>query len=177
MRLLLRAGLAGLALVCLAPLARADVVVRAPFVYVRVGGTVEVCTPWVRVVVPGRTRVVRAAPRRATPVVVVPGDPPPVPADAAPGQVVPPVAQTAPAVKPPTVAEFARTFKAAPGRTSYEAVLTHPCTGRPVKVCFSLPGCPRRVKCSKNTVTFRYGLVKSVVLNFERDGSVRVRGF
>ena len=71
--------------------------------------------------------------------------------------------------------EFARSFQAVPGQARYEVVVVHPCTGRPVKVCFSLPGCPRRVKCGKNSVVFRYGLCKTVVLSFERDGQVRVR--
>jgi hypothetical protein len=81
-----------------------------------------------------------------------------------------------PAGKPMTVSEFVCTFKPACGCASYQVLLIHPCTGCPVQVCFRLPGCPRRIKCGKNTVVFRYGLFKkAVVLCFECDGTVRVR--
>ncbi len=145
MRVLLLSGLIGLTLTCAA---RAEVVIRAPFVHVRVGRPIVVEAPFVR--------IVAGAPRPALP--------PPSP-----------VMPAVPATRALTVPEFARSFQAVPGQARYEVVLVHPCTGRPVKVCFSLPGCTRRVKCGKCSVVFRYGLCKTVVLSFERDGQVRVR--
>jgi hypothetical protein len=86
----LPAGLIALAgATALAPSARADVVVRVPFVQVVVGPVVEVRAPFVHIVVPRRTRVLLPPPPRpstrpasamlpAAPR-VKPGDPPPVP--------------------------------------------------------------------------------------------------
>jgi hypothetical protein len=96
-------------------------------------------------------------------------EPPPVPFDARP---VSPV----PLVQPVTIEQFVRTFEAAPCRAAYEVVFVHPCTCRPVKVCFELPGCPKRIRCGKTEIVFRYGLCKKpVTITFCRDGGVLVR--
>jgi hypothetical protein len=168
--------LMGLPLLALAAPARADVVVRAPYVEVRVGNPIVVRAPFVTVVVPRRSVPVMAAPVRA-PVPVAPGEQLPIPSDATPARPVPSVGAAPPpqVVRPLSVAEFARTFKAVPKRASYEVVLAHPCTGEAVKVCFDLPGCPRRIRASKTSLEFRYGLCKAVVVRFNRDGTVQVR--
>jgi hypothetical protein len=166
--------LAGLVVAgALAAPARADVVVRAPFVRVEVGPVVSVWTPYFSIAVPRRV-VTRPAVLPAETPPPEPGAPPPVPMLPVPSSPVPPVG--APAARAMTVPEFASAFRPAPGPSTYEVVLTHPCTGCPVKVCFSLPGCPKRVKVTKTTLTFRYGLLKKpVVVTFCRDGGVQVR--
>jgi hypothetical protein len=96
---------------------------------------------------------------------------PPVPLDARPARSVPEVT-----LRAVTIDEFVRTFKAVPGRATYEVVFVHPCTCKPVKVCIGLPDCPKRIKCGKSEIVFRYGLCKKpVTVTFCRDGSVLVR--
>jgi hypothetical protein len=97
---------------------------------------------------------------------------PPVPLDARPSHSVPEVT----VVRAVTIEEFVRTFRSAPGRATYEVVFVHPCTCKPVKVCIDLPGCPKRVRCGKKEIVFRYGLCKKpVTVTFCRDGAVLVR--
>lgn len=158
MKPLLAAAL--LAAAALAPRAAADVAVRAPFVRAQVGAGVHVRAPFVRLFVPTRLSPSPAA-------VVEPGSPPPVPVE-----VVRPAA-----VKAPSLAEAARAFQAAPEGGKYELVVEHPCTCQPVKVCFSLPpGCPRRVVARKSELVIRYGPLRAVVIQFNRDGTYKVRG-
>lgn len=102
-----------------------------------------------------------------------------------PVQVVPPVGSvpapqplppTGPltVVRPITPKEFVAGFKPFQAG-NYEVVFLHPCTLQPVKVCFELPVCPRRVNASKDIIDFRWGLFKGVSIFFERDGTVRVK--
>jgi hypothetical protein len=105
----------------LAAVANAQLTVQAPFTQVQVGpGQVRVLAPFVRVQVIGAPPpLLYTAP---TPLVAVPM----VPAQALPA-----------GVSAQTPAEFAGNFKPMPG--SYEAILLHPFTLQPVKVCFTLP--------------------------------------
>jgi hypothetical protein len=110
-----------------------------------------------------------AQPRNRLP---LPDESPPVPPDARPLRSVPEVT----VVRAVTIEEFVRTFKSVPGRATYEVVFVHPCTCKPVKVCIELPDCPKRIKCGKTEVVFRYGLCKKpVTVTFCRDGAVLVR--
>lgn len=170
--------LAALGLAGPVPTARAEVSVNLPFVQVRVGPATVVQTPFVRVVVPGRAPIVPVqAPGPVLPAPLLPADPgmpPPLPLqETLPARPVAPLGSVLPRV--PTVAEFAAAFKAAPGGGRVEAVVLHPHTCQPVKVCFHLPGCPKKVRASRTQVDFRYGLCKVVSVRFCPDGSVRVR--
>lgn len=92
-------------------------------------------------------------------------------------QILPPVPSALPPLRVQSVAEFVATFKPAPDGGHYEALLIHPCTHCPVKVCFDLPcGCPRKIRCTKSGFEIRYSLCKAVVVRFLSDGTVRVRG-
>jgi hypothetical protein len=175
MRRTIRLALPAAAMLCLVVPARAEVIVHTPWVSVRVGRpgpqpAVAVDTPWASVRV-GRPALPPPPPAEAgpPPVPVPPSfDPPPVP--------IPPPGETvvAPPPRAMTVEEFAATFQARPG--AYEAVLTHPLTGRPVKVCFTLPdGCVKKVHVRPRSLQFDYGLCKEkVTIRFFRDGDVRV---
>jgi hypothetical protein len=156
--------------------ARAEVIVNTPWVSVRVGRpgpqqpTVAVDTPWASVRV-GRPVPLPPPGEVDPPPVPVPPpsfDPPPVP--------IPPPGETvvAPAPRAMTVEEFAATFQPRPG--NYEAVLTHPLTGGPVKVCFTLPaGRVKKVHVHPRSLQFDYGLLKEkVTIRFFPDGDVRV---
>jgi len=87
--------------------------------------------------------------------------------------------QPAPAFAPPpphqgpmTLQQFAHCFQPTPG--VHHAVLIHPCTGHPVKVCFTLPpGCPQ-VELSRHKIEFDYGR-REVEIRFESNGTVRVQ--
>jgi hypothetical protein len=66
--------------------------------------------------------------------------------------------------------EFAATFRPAPG--NYEVMLLHPCTHRPVKVCFTLPpGRIKEVDADPREIRFDYGSWELEV-HFKRDGRV-----
>lgn len=154
-----------LAAAALAPGARAQVEVRAPFVRVQTGPGVYVRAPFVRIFVP--TRQAPPPVVLPAPLAVEPGGPPPVPAE-----VIKPAAARA-----PTLAEVARVLKANPEGGKYELIVEHPCTCQPVKVCFSLPpGCPKRVVARKSELVIRYGPLRAVVIQFNRDGTYKVRG-
>jgi len=142
---------------------------------------VVVRTPLFELVVPTRAQVPPpVAPALPAPVPADPGAPPPVPLVPVPQQPIPPVG-SAPVVPGPMLAvpthfEFAAHFKpTAPGH--YEVVLLHPCTKCPVKVCFDLPQCPRKVKATKTSLEFRWGVLccKSVRILFLPNGTVAVR--
>src|SRR5262245_1193591 len=172
MKLLLRGAVALLAGLALAPMARADVVVRAPFVRVQVGPGIYVRAPFVRVAIPPRLPAWPSI--LPAPEVIDPGAPPAVPLTVAPAPV-PLVDQTI--VRAMTLNEFARTFKPDPDGGKYEVVLENPCTCTPVKVCFSLPcGYPKRIVARKSELVIRYGPLRAVVIQFNRDGSYKVRG-
>jgi hypothetical protein len=101
----------------------------------------------------------------------------PVEAPLPPAQVLPtPVPSPVPGtlIRPIPPQEFVAGFK--PFKEgNYEVIFLHPCTLQPVKVCFELPVCPRRVNASKDRIDFRWGLLKGVSIIFERDGSVRIK--
>src|SRR5207248_2907670 len=162
---------------------QAEVVVRTPFVLVRIGkphppgpGDVVVRTPFVGVRVT-RPAHVPACPAPTAPPTqpVEPGAPPPVPVD--------PPAEVSPAPRPAdlpatvralTVREFASSFR--PRAGEHEVLLLHPLTGKPVKVGFTLPpGTPRKVRVTRRALTLDYGRRDVVVIRFFRDGTVRVR--
>jgi hypothetical protein len=156
--------------------AAADVGVNAPFVNVQVGSGVHVRAPFVNLYIPGGPRRMVVPPQtvnstRIVPEVVVPeGVTPPV--VVLPGEgTTPPVPQVLPA-RAPTLAEFAASFDARAG--NYEVWIQHPVTCAPVKVCFALKGCPRRVVLHKQELVFRYGLCDTVRLEFCGNGTVRV---
>ena len=99
----------------------------------------------------------------------------PVPIDVPSVAPVPPVVPAPQAVRALTLREFADTdFRAG----TYSVYLIHPCTNSPVKVCFSLPRCPRAVRTCSNVVELRWGVLpcKRVVVRFLPDGTVSVRG-
>jgi hypothetical protein len=121
---------------------------------VPVGAEVFVSTPWVTV------HVGRPLP----PLAAIPVDPPDVP--------LPPTQGVA--LRAPTLEEFAASFHPAPG--SYEVVVLHPVTCRPVKVCFTLPpDCVCKVKVHRKLLVFEYGHSDRVAVRFHHDGSVTVR--
>lgn len=176
-----------LLLACALP-ASAQVSVRAPGVSVDVGPGVVVRAPFVTVVVPPKAPLVGipyVPPTPTVPPVVVPAEPgvPPVPAQeeryvpSTPGAtlpVPPPAGPIGVVVRPPTPEEFADNFKPLkPG--SYEVVFLHPHTRVPVKVCFDLPVCPKRVRACNDRIDFRWGLLKGVSLIFEKNGTVRIK--
>jgi hypothetical protein len=147
--------------------ARADVVIDVPFAHIRVGRPTVIRVPFVQITLPGGVCLRRAAAPR-----LAPAGPPPVPQ----GETLPvPNATPARAAAPVSVQEFARTFKPSPEGGAYEVVLKHTFTGKPVPVAFTLPaGAPRRIVAGKLRLEFRYGIGKSVVVRFYRDGSVKV---
>lgn len=154
----------------------AQVAINVPYAQLRIGQPTVVQTPFVRLVAPGRAPVVvpQGAPLLPPPAPLLdPGAPPPVPLDVVPARPVPPVGSLP--LRVPTLAEFVTSYRAAPTGGHFEVVLLHPYTCQPVKVCFDLPGCPKRVRAGKNQVDFRYGLCKVVSLRFYPDGTVRVR--
>jgi hypothetical protein len=153
--------------------ARAEIVVRAPFVSVRTGrGETVVC---VQVPCIGEIHLRKLSVPAAIEVPAVPVPPPPPPQEllppAQPVQVAPPPPAVVVPPRPPTLAEFAATFQPAPG--TYEVVLTHPVTGNPTKVCFTLPaGSLKKIRVHRRELEFDYGR-HFVSLRFDRHG-VRV---
>jgi hypothetical protein len=152
--------------------ADAQIFVRAPFVRVQVGPGVWVRAPFVNLFVPpaGGTYVVpsgNVAPAGEVlplPSVVIPpavNDPklPPPPA--------PLPAQAEPAMK---LDQFAKSFQAKAG--SYEVDLVNPVTNQPTRVRFTLPdGTPKRVEVRDNELEFRYGPLRFVRIQFDKDGA------
>jgi hypothetical protein len=158
-RILLPLGGALLSLT-LTPSARADFEVRAPFVTVRIGQPTVIRAPFVRIVLPGRPTRLALPPKRVE----------------GPSCGVPLVGKSAsrePTSKAMTVKEFAASFQPSRAGGSYEVVLRHTFTGKPVAVRFDLPpGKPKKVTAGKRRLVFRYGPRSSVVVRFSRDGSV-----
>lgn len=111
----------------------------------------------------------------APPNVVVPQPPPPSPVP--PGGVAPPPALLLQETLPfpiPTHRQFAESLRPLPGK--YRVVMLHPCTCRPVEVCFELPDrCVKSVKASRDSFEVRYGLCSYVKICFGKGGDVKVR--
>jgi hypothetical protein len=146
--------------------ARADVLIRVPFVTVHVG------SPGTGVIVnPPLTGPIIVNPPAAPPFVIgQPIDVPPV--GSAPRVIVQEPPPRVVVQRAPTLDEFARSFQPAPGK--YEVVIQHPVTCEPVKVCFTLPeGCPKKVHVRPREIDFDYGKT-DVSIRFIRDGRVRV---
>jgi hypothetical protein len=167
----------------------AQVFVRAPFVRVQVGPGVSIRAPFFRFYSPPDGPVY----------VYPPGFVPPPPFAFAPGpQVAPAVVNASPANSPPlpmpkvsppapapviespptalqggqvmTLRQFATTFQ--PKAGAYEVDLINPVTKQPTKVRFTLPdGTPRRVQVRDDELEFRYGPLRFVRIEFDRDGA------
>lgn len=150
--------------------ALAEVVIRAPFVTVRVG----------QQPVPPPVIVPAAAPVRVVPLDALPLPPPlaPAPAVPVPGAVpsFPPAPTPVPVPAPSAVRafthqEFAAAFQPAPG--NYEVFLVHPGSKCPVLVRFCLPpGCPK-VCVHRRELVFDYGK-HEVIIRFRICGRVTV---
>ena len=166
--------------------AQAQVVVRAPGVYVEVGPAVIVRAWGVEVFVPRRT--VKPLPPGIPPMkpaVEAPVDPsvPPVPKEED-LLLPPPIPVPGPKEKPATPVSLGRAvtpgdFVKAAKRFEagmYDVVFLHPYTNKPVKVQFELPVAPRRVNVTKSRIEFRWGLLRGMDVQFEPDGTVRVKG-
>lgn len=150
-----------------APLPAGDIIIPAPFTWVRVspfGKLVEVNAPFTRV---------RVGPEGPAPVVpVAPAEPgellhPPRPA-------APPSGETVMPSGPPvlTLQDFARAIPTTGG--TFEVFFLHPHVRQPVKVTFSLPpGYPRRVRVGRDEIELDYGRFE-VEIEFRRDGRVKV---
>lgn len=70
-----------------------------------------------------------------------------------------------------SVDDFVKTFK--PRAGNYEIDLINPVTKKPTTVRFSLPeGLPKSVEYRGNTVEFRYGPLRFVRIEFDKDGAV-----
>jgi len=152
--------------------AHAQVFVRAPFVRVQVGPGVWVRAPFVNFFIPSAAPVYPYPPRYVlpgAPAVDVPPQPGVVPN--APAAQDPKLAIPAPPPQQPvSLDQFAKTFQAKPG--SYEVDLINPVTNQPTKVRFSLPeGAPRNVFVRPNEIEFRYGLLRFVRIEFDKDGA------
>lgn len=107
--------------------------------------------------------------------------PPPRPMDDVPPPVISPyVPAPFPTPAPveampiPTHRQVAEALQPLPGK--YRVVMIHPCTCRPVEVCFELPDrCAKFVRATSNEIEIRYGLCKFVKIRFYKNGDVRVR--
>jgi hypothetical protein len=149
--------------------AHAQVFIRAPFVRVQVGPGVAVRAPFVRLWVP-------PAPVFVYPPGTVIGEPPPMVPPPPTVEVAPkpgPVNDTPIPLQPakaPTLEQFAKTFQARPG--SYEVDVINPVTNQPTRVRFTLPdGTPKSVNVRPNEIVFRYGPLRFVRIEFDKDGA------
>jgi hypothetical protein len=150
--------------------------IQTPWVGVDVGPVVRVQTPWFGVAVARTPRMPAQPavyqPREVVPEVVLPPGVRP-PEVVLPRQDLTPLPPQQPQlVRAPTLREFADSFTPRPG--NYEVVVTHPCTGCPVKVCFTLKGCPKRLRVNSDEIVFIYGLCDRTHVKFCRNGSVQV---
>jgi hypothetical protein len=156
--------LALLGLACLASgasVALGQIVIRAPFVRVEIGGGVSVRAPFVNLNT-RRTYALPAAPAPVRERVPTPVPDPPPDDSSEPQPVVAP--------RPLTLSEFARSFK--PQEGSYEIVLLNPVTNAPTSVRFSLPaGTPRGVQVLRRELAFDYGAGQWVRILFDRQGA------
>jgi hypothetical protein len=147
------------------PPALAQVVIRAPFVRVQVGGGVSVRAPFVNINVGGGG--VMPAPVMVPAPVVPSREQVPAPDPSRDDLPAPkPVAEP----RPLTLDEFAQSFQ--PREGSYEVVLQNPVTSAPATVQFSLPpGTPRSIFVSRRELTFDYGIGQWVRIHFDRKGA------
>jgi hypothetical protein len=153
--------------------AQAQVFIRAPFVRVQVGPGVWVRAPFVNLFVPPAAPVYGYPPAYVAPsspaveVAPQPGVVPNAPATQDPKLVIPAPAQPP---QPMSLDQFAKTFQAKGG--SYEVDLINPVTNQPTKVRFTLPdGTPRNVHVRPNEIEFRYGVLRFVRIEFDKDGA------
>ena len=152
-----------------APLASAQVVVRAPFVRVQVGGGVWVRAPFVNIYVPSSPRYCLPPP------VAIPAPASPAPEQLPapsrdPEKTEPTSLQPATEARPLTIDEFASAFQ--PREGNHEVVLLNPLTGVPATVQFSLPaGSPRNVVVSRRELAFVYESGQLVRIRFDRRGA------
>jgi hypothetical protein len=159
-------ALAGLA--SWTPSAPAQIVIRAPFVRVQVGGGVSVQAPFVNVnTYPSYflacPPAVSPARMPLTPERVPSPSPAPGADDASPPQ---PVATT----PPMTLGQFAQAFTPREGR--YEIVLLNPVTRAPTTVRFALPpGTPHAVRVQRRELAFAYPSGQWVRIRFDRQGA------
>jgi hypothetical protein len=144
-----------------APPARADFVLRVPYVTVAVG------RPGVTVQVGGGAPLsfCPAAPAPKPAPAVVPA------ADPAPNPFIVPVPPAAP-TKGLTLDEFAAGFRPVAG--THEVVFLHPGSGQPVTVTFTLPEGSPKVRVHKREIVFDYGK-HDVEVHFRIGGRVQVR--
>jgi hypothetical protein len=172
-RILLTSVLTAACLIAGASDAHAQVFVRAPFVRVQVGPGVWVRAPFVNLFFPSAAPIYTYPPgypvptSPATEVLPQPGLAP-NPATAQDQKVVMPAPGQPP--QPMSLDQFAKTFQAKAG--SYDVDLINPVTNQPTKVRFSLPeGAPRNVHVRPNEIEFRYGLLRFVRIEFDKDGA------
>lgn len=167
---------------------RAQVVIQNRFVNIRVGGGqgtyVQVGNPAAPIVTVNAPAAPRPMPTLEGPDGVPlqigpPAKPVPLPdrdtpAPPQPKDELPRPKPDGGTIRAMTPHEFACTFK--PECGSYEVVLIHPCTGCPVRVCFTLRPCCRGVIDHGNRLEFDYGcFLKDTVIRFNRNGGVHVR--
>jgi hypothetical protein len=171
--ILLAIALTAACLVAGASDAHAQVFIRAPFVRVQVGPGVWVRAPFVNLFIPSAAPIYAVPPGSivpAPPIAEVVGQPsvvPNPPATQNPKLVIPVPAQPPP---PLSLDQFAKTFQAKAG--SYEVDLINPVTNQPTKVRFALPeGAPRNVHVRPNEIEFRYGVLRFVRIEFDKDGA------
>jgi hypothetical protein len=150
--------------------AQAQVFVRAPFVRVQVGPGVWVRAPFVNLFVPPAGPVYAYPPAYVVPASpAVESLPQPGLVDGAPPAQSANLAVPAPP-KAMSLEQFAKTFQAKGG--SFEADLINPVTNQPTKVRFTLPdGTPRSINVRRNEIEFRYGLLRFVRIEFDKDGA------
>jgi len=73
-----------------------------------------------------------------------------------------------------TMDDFLRCFRPTEGH--HRIWIVHPCTGRPVEVCFNLPcGKLREVEVNRHSIEFDYSGARDVRLVFHHNGTVSVR--
>jgi hypothetical protein len=152
-----------LALAGWTPPAAAQIVIRAPFVRVQVGGGVSVQAPFVNF------STVRPYLRDCAPAgVVVPS---PQPRERVPAPTPEPPVSAPPAAGPPTLGEFARSFQ--PRAGTHEIVVVNPVTNAPATVQFALPAGTPGVRVFRRELDFVYDGGQWVRIRFDRLG-VRV---
>jgi hypothetical protein len=155
---------------------RADIIIRAGPVTVRVGHGVSVdvsprvCPPGVPSMPPAVPVGVPLLPPDGVPLEIAPPAPPvPLPGDDTTRKVSEKRQSTQ------TIYDFATSFK--PSAGTHEAVVVHPYTNTPVKVSFTLPEGTPTVKIKgglRRAVEFNYGN-RGVEVWFYRDGRVLVK--
>jgi hypothetical protein len=73
-----------------------------------------------------------------------------------------------------TMDDFAKCFRPTEGH--HRIWIVHPCSNRPVEVCFTLPcGRLREVEVNRHSIEFEYSSARDVRLVFHHNGTVSVR--